>query len=196
MAPRQCGIRFKPRFRVRLDTAYFAENWKHCSKIIFKYVNSTVELIFNIFFLNKVIVGPVNSAQCLLHSVIHVHEQCGLLFISLNALFRSHEQYKWRWKKKMQTQNHPYPNHLCLDTAYFAENWKYCSKIIFKCVNSTVKSSFKVFFLIKYLWVLWTMHETHWKSKKNTFFFLHGTHSAHSPKKKKKRRPKCRHCLY
>ena len=43
-----------------------------------------MELIFNIyFFLNKVVVGPVNSAQCLLHSVIYVHEQCGLLFISL-----------------------------------------------------------------------------------------------------------------
>ena len=25
------------------------ENWKYCNKIIFKYVNSTVGLIFNIF---------------------------------------------------------------------------------------------------------------------------------------------------
>ena len=25
------------------------ENWKHCSKIIFKYVNGTVKPIFNIF---------------------------------------------------------------------------------------------------------------------------------------------------
>ena len=33
--------------RIRLDTAYFAKNWKHCSKIIFKYVNSVVESIFN-----------------------------------------------------------------------------------------------------------------------------------------------------
>ena len=40
--------------RVCLDTTYFCWNWKHCSKIIFKYVNS--------------IVGPVNSAFCLLHS--------------------------------------------------------------------------------------------------------------------------------
>ena len=41
-------------FRVYLETVYFAENWKlknvnwkHCSKIIFKCVNSTVEPIFN-----------------------------------------------------------------------------------------------------------------------------------------------------
>ena len=34
--------------RVHLDRTYFAEteNWKHCSKIIFKYVNSTVRFIF------------------------------------------------------------------------------------------------------------------------------------------------------
>ena len=34
---------------VRLDRIYFAktENWKHCSKIIFKYVNSIVKPIFN-----------------------------------------------------------------------------------------------------------------------------------------------------
>ena len=58
-------------------------------------------LIFNIyFFLNKVVVSPVNSAQCLLHSVIHVHEQCGLLFISLNALFMGAKKKK----KKRQTQ--------------------------------------------------------------------------------------------
>ena len=33
--------------RVHLDTAYFAENWKHYSKIIFKYVNSAMRPIFN-----------------------------------------------------------------------------------------------------------------------------------------------------
>ena len=34
---------------VNLDRTYFAktENWKHCSKIIFKYVNSTVGPIVN-----------------------------------------------------------------------------------------------------------------------------------------------------
>ena len=34
-------------FMIRLDTAYFAENWKYYSKIIFKYVNSAVRPIFN-----------------------------------------------------------------------------------------------------------------------------------------------------
>ena len=35
--------------RICLDITYFAEteNWKHCNKIIFKYVNSTVGPIFN-----------------------------------------------------------------------------------------------------------------------------------------------------
>ena len=59
--------------RVHLDWAYCCwklktenwklkiENWKHCSKIIFKCVNSNVGPIFNIFFMNKVVVGPINS---------------------------------------------------------------------------------------------------------------------------------------
>ena len=33
--------------RVCLDIVYFAENWKHSSKIIFKCVNSAMRLIFN-----------------------------------------------------------------------------------------------------------------------------------------------------
>ena len=45
-------------FLLKLKT----ENWKHCSRIIFKCVNSIVEPIFNIFILNKVAVGPMNSA--------------------------------------------------------------------------------------------------------------------------------------
>ena len=35
------------RLRVCLDKTYFAENWKHCNKIIFKCVNSIVWPIFN-----------------------------------------------------------------------------------------------------------------------------------------------------
>ena len=34
-------------YRIRLDTVYFCWNWKYCSKIIFKYVNSIVGPIFN-----------------------------------------------------------------------------------------------------------------------------------------------------
>ena len=46
-----------------------------------------------------------------------------------------------------------------LDTTYFAENWKYCSKIIFKCVNSIVWLIINIFFWIKWLWVPWTVCE-------------------------------------
>ena len=47
-----------------LDTAYFVENWKHCSKIIFKYVNSIVESIFNQSFgKKKKFMDSMNSAQ-------------------------------------------------------------------------------------------------------------------------------------
>ena len=58
------------------------ENWKHCNKIIFKCVNSTVELIFNLF-------------KCM-NSIATVHEYW----------FLSSAQYThvillfMRWKKK------------------------------------------------------------------------------------------------
>ena len=42
---------------------------------------------------------------------------------------------------------------MCLDTAYFVENWKYCSKIIFKCVNSAVEPIFNEKVAEK--WSLW-----------------------------------------
>ena len=49
-----------------------------------------------------------------------------------------------------------------LDRTYFAktENWKYCSKIIFKCMNSIVRPIFNEKMTEKWsLWDLWTMHE-------------------------------------
>ena len=52
----------KRTLRVGLDTIYFAENWKHCSKIIFKYVNSVVWPIFNEIFGEKEICG--SREQC------------------------------------------------------------------------------------------------------------------------------------
>ena len=76
---------FGLRYRVRLDTIYFVENWKHCSKIIFKCVNSAVRLIFKLLFFNKVVVGLMNSAWTVTLSLVqcnHVHEQYQLLFIS------------------------------------------------------------------------------------------------------------------
>ena len=47
-----------------LDTVYFAENWKHCSKIILKRVNSAVWPIFNESFAKKRgFAGFVNIGQ-------------------------------------------------------------------------------------------------------------------------------------
>ena len=57
-----------------------------------------------------------------------------------------------------------------LDRTYFAEteNWKYCSKIIFKCANSTVGLIFNEKAFEKWdLWVLWTVHGTHWCVEKS-----------------------------
>ena len=45
------------KLRVCLDTAYFAKNQKHCSKIIFKCVNSVVGSIFNESFGKKKVCG-------------------------------------------------------------------------------------------------------------------------------------------
>ena len=63
---------------VRLDTTYFCWNWKHCNKIIFKCVNSTVGPIFNFFFWIKwlwvswtVLLQCVNSDNCLKKQKTH-----------------------------------------------------------------------------------------------------------------------------
>ena len=47
------------------------ENWKHCSKIIFKCMNSTVGLSFKVVFAEKVLTGPVNSARDPVKNVGH-----------------------------------------------------------------------------------------------------------------------------
>ena len=45
------------------------------------------------------------------------------------------------------------------------KNWKHCNKIIFKCVNSTVRPMFNKSFAEKRgLWVLWTVHGIHWQT--------------------------------
>ena len=45
-----------------MDTVYFAKNWKHCSKIIFKCVNSAVRPIFNKKVTEKEVCG--SREQC------------------------------------------------------------------------------------------------------------------------------------
>ena len=43
------------------------------------------------------------------------------------------------------------------------ENWKHCSKIIFKCVNSVVGLIFNKKVVEKWcLWGSWTVNRTHW----------------------------------
>ena len=72
------------------------ENWKHCSKIIFKWVDSVVVPVFNIFFLNKVVLGLVNNALCLLHSE----------FMCKNGAVTIHTCWKKEKKKeKSETKN-------------------------------------------------------------------------------------------
>ena len=47
------------------------------------------------------------------------------------------------------------------------KNWKHYSKIIFKYVNNTVRPIFNENFVEKRgLWVLWTVHKTHWQTHK------------------------------
>ena len=51
-----------------------------------------------------------------------------------------------------------------LDRTYFAEteNWKHCSKIIFKCMNSAVRPIFNEKITEKWsLWIPCTVHRTH-----------------------------------
>ena len=63
-----------------------------------------------------------------------------------------------------------------LNITYFAENWKHCNKIIFKCVNNVVGPIFNENFVEKRgLWVPWTVYEIHWLLR-----------NAHLHKKKKK----------
>ena len=73
--------------RVCLDTAYFIENLKHCSKINFKCVNSAVKSIFNIF-------------KCM-NSATIVREQW---FLSLYSKFMWF-YYSCAEEKKKKTQN-------------------------------------------------------------------------------------------
>ena len=62
------------------------------------------------------------------------------------------------------------------------ENQEYCSKIIFKCVNNTVRPIFNENFVEKRgLWVPWSVYRTYWNS-----------HHTHKTLQKKKKKRKCR----
>ena len=71
------------------------------------------------------------------------------------------------------------------------ENWKYCSKIIFKCVNSAVKPIFNESFAEKRgLWVPWTVHGTPLEKHKS-----HRNVLIKKKKKKKRRRRRRRNAF-
>ena len=98
-------------------------------------MNSTVGPIFNEKLLKSGICGSINSAWM----------HCSRLTWS-----NSVAETKKKKKKKSENANtaayNSNPNtHLLLKT----EKWKYCNKIIFKCVNNVVEPSFKVFFTEK-----------------------------------------------
>ena len=93
---------------------------------------------------------------------------------------------------------------VCLDRTYFAEteNWKHCSKIIFKCVNSTAGPIFNEKVAEKwYLWVSYTVHGTHRIDKsdkkvgKVRLLFMNSSRCPllQLTKKKKKKKKKTQH---
>ena len=71
---------------------------------------------------------------------------------------------------------------VCLDWAYFCWNWKHCSEIIFKCVNSAMRPIFNKKVVENCnLWDLWTVHVCTVHSWQNQLLRA-------EPKKKKKRK--------
>ena len=95
--PRSIHIK---RFKVNSDFGFIwipfiIENWKYCYKIIFKYVNSIVGPSFKVFLLNKVLTGPVNSAQ----DPLEKHNFAENTFLFLHYSCGSHI-----WKRETQTK--------------------------------------------------------------------------------------------
>ena len=67
-----------------MDWAYFCWNWKHCSKIIFKCVNS--------------IVGPIFNEKVAKKWNLWIRKQC------TNALFTGEKSTSVGWKKKKKKE--------------------------------------------------------------------------------------------
>ena len=77
---------------------------------------------------------------------------------------------------------------MCLNTAYFAENWKYCSKIIFKCVNSAMGPIFNESLVEK---EVCGSREQYMGSAGKTTTATEMCFSKQKQKNKKKRRHRC-----
>ena len=122
------------------------ENWKHCSKIIFKCVNSTVRPIFNIFFMNKVAVGLINSIATVL--LQYCYSTATVLFVP------SFLQNAWNEKKKKrrrQTQvsaeskRHHRPHSLFFLFLFFTPCWT-CQPVLVQVVPLDCFYSFLFFY--------------------------------------------------
>ena len=102
------------------------------------------------------------------------------LHLRLRYCFFFPSTFTFSWIKDPQIQG-------MLDRTYFAKikNWKYCSKIIFKNMNSIMRPIFNEKFDEKCnLWDPWTVHEYtihYWLSQKVQL----------KPKKIKKKKGKC-----
>ena len=85
-----------------LDRTYFAEteNRKHCSKIIFKYVNNDVGPIFNEKLIKNEICRFINSIY--MHGLLQKVNICG--YCSLNSNRNTPRRVKKK-KKKNTKQN-------------------------------------------------------------------------------------------
>ena len=90
--------------RVCLNRTYFVEteNWKYCSKIIFKCVNSTVRPIFNEKIDKKMkFMGPWAVHKCTVHG--RLVKSCG--YCSCTVYKQYHLLGKRREKKKKKKEN-------------------------------------------------------------------------------------------
>ena len=114
------------------------ENWKHGNKIIFKYVNSIMGFSFEVVF--------VENSTCM------SHEQC------------TRPTTKCGMELKSAFQHYPNIHLRSVWIPHITKNWKHCSKIIFKCVNSTVRPSFKVVFVKKSTYGSREQYMTHQKT--------------------------------
>ena len=107
--------------RVHLDRTYFAEteNWKYCSKIIFKYVNSTVRPIFNEKVVEKwslwvswIVYGSTVVLKSQKFWLLFMHYAWTVIISTKFCLWNAWENKKKRSKMQRKTQMpyKSYPN--------------------------------------------------------------------------------------
>ena len=120
------NFKWCPTLWICLDITYFieTENWKYCSKIIFKCVNSVVKPTFNEKWLKSEVVGPVNSVR--MHCSLENSQKLWLLFMNsawivaviaqvpLKCSFEKKKKKKKKSKTQMQNSKCVSKPHLCV----------------------------------------------------------------------------------